>query len=395
MPNEKYLDYAGLQYYHEKLNLDLASMLMTDNDLDIVLLDELGIVPPLPETWTESANGTLNLALGNAFSYWPEGAGTKTISITNGTTAEVSHFFLKLTDAGNFFVEWGSNIQWEDGSEPEWQAFHEDIIMFKSNDGGNTWTALVLQTNEITPYWKITVDIATKDYGCGRYTNGRMTDFGHDVYLLFGAMPGGPTIDWGDGTIETNPEDYEMFSHTYTSDGIYHIKIEYDDFEHVYAYNIISSELGYIWFYQRNIISIDSPLPHLAGSWQGTSTSKETCDNDFEGIFGDYEGLKSIPEKLFYNNPNITSLRDAFSECPLNDFTLYISSPNIQTSLTYDNRITFCTTQTGGYYVSNDCDYSTNWYSDETTHNRNSTIYAPCGSNTFKSFSSISLLIPN
>lgn len=157
MSNEKYLNYAGLQYYHEKLQLDLANMVVTDDDLDIVLFDELGIVPPLPETWTESVNGTLNLALGDAFSYWPEGAGTKTISITNGTTAGVSKFFLKLTDAGNFFVEWGSNIQWKNGSEPVWQAFHEDIIMFKSNDGGSTWVGQLLQTNEIEKYWKITV----------------------------------------------------------------------------------------------------------------------------------------------------------------------------------------------------------------------------------------------
>ena len=38
MPNEKYLNYTGLQHYHEKLQLYLADMVVTDDDLDIILL---------------------------------------------------------------------------------------------------------------------------------------------------------------------------------------------------------------------------------------------------------------------------------------------------------------------------------------------------------------------
>ncbi len=320
MPNEKYLDYAGLQYYHEKLNMDLASMLMTDDDLDIVLLDELGVAPPLPETWTESANGTLNLALGDAFSYWPEGAGTKTISITNGTTAGISKFFLKLTDAGNFPMQWGSNIQWKDGSEPEWQAFHEDIIMFKSDDSGSTWTAQVVQTNEITPYWKLTVQMPAHHY----WNDGEVTRY--RILLPF-RFTNSAVIDWGDGTVET-PEtarpdiNYEYCYHTYQADGIYHIKVQYDDFENLYIGNWLSTDYGVEYAayevmpaYLTSVVSIDSPLPKLKGSYLDTSSSWRSADNNFKEIFCEYDNLTSVPEKLFCNNRLVTSFQSCFRDC--------------------------------------------------------------------------------
>jgi len=311
MPNEKYLDHAGLQYYHEKLQLELDNLEITDDNLADIFLNELGIPPTLPENWTVSSDGTLDVSLSNAYSYWPEGAGTKTISIVNGTTAGLSKFFLKLTDAGNFPMQWGSNIQWKNGSEPEWQAFYEDIVLFTSKDNGNTWTAQVLQTNEITPYWKITVQTTSNN---------------ESVIIPF-ECEYIKTIDWGDG----NTDDYEYSyiagisennydvpgyspQHTYATIGYHKIKIISEVFTSCYIQNWDSCDYGEERYYKK-LISIDSPLPALRGTYTWPSSYAVATDNSFEYIFTVCEQLVSIPEKLFYNNPSCNTFYCAFEKC--------------------------------------------------------------------------------
>ena len=277
-------------------------------------MNELGIPPALPENWTVSSDGILDVSLSNAYSYWPEGAGTKTISIVNGTTAGISKFFLKLTDGGNFPMQWGSSIQWKNGSEPEWQAFNEDIIIFKSNDGGNTWTAQVLQTNAIQEYWKFTIQIPENE----------------TVYIPLDNHV--DTIDWGDGSsIETVQHDSYLYGdgdvfkftyHTYSLAGIYQIKVQSDNFADCYMATDDSDPCGYnddYYYYECNVepytISIDSPLPCIKGTYQWPDDSSMNIDDAFDRCFCEYTKLVSIPDKLFYNNPQVKSFHECFYHC--------------------------------------------------------------------------------
>ncbi len=373
MSTEKYLDYSGLEYYHEKLNVDLANIAIDSQEIDSLLFDKFNAIPSIPTEWTTSANGTLDMSLSNAFSFEPEGAGTKTISIVNGTSFNDSTFFLKLIDAGNFLIEWGSNIQWKDGNEPDWQPFYEDIILFTKNNNENTWTAQVVQSNAITPYWKLTVSVNNTDRVSYNYIF-QQSYIDNMIYRLPFYLPSDAEIDWGDGTSECSRE------HSYSEPGTYHIKVSSNMFDTEYIINWISDETSEGCYLNARVVSIDSPMPSFKGSYIGSSTSKETVDNSFEDIFQAYSNLQSIPEKLFWNLPAITNLDDAFHGCPLENFTLYISSPNIS-SISAD----FCDPYVGKTYTFNGEYYE--YTGGGNTSRRTSTIYAPCGSATYQAFS--------
>lgn len=308
MSVKKYFDYAGLQYYDSKWKLKFQQMVISNDEIEDILFDVLG--PDIPETWTASTNGILDISSSSAFVYEPEGAGTKTISIINGTTAGISRFFLKLIDAGNFFVEWGSNIQWKNGSEPEWQAFHEDIIMFKSNDGGNTWTAQVVQTNEITPYWKLTINIPDE------YLN---PPYSLPIPINKEAIE---YIDWGDGTIESAPFsnlyfDESFVQHEYQELGRdYQIILKSSLFQNGYLVSADAEISNIEYNFTPYVKSIDSPLPHIKGTYQyGYSLSERLNDGILTKAFHSYSSLESIPEKLFYNNASYPVGEYCFYEC--------------------------------------------------------------------------------
>ncbi len=334
MSTKKLLTYEGLEEYNIKWHERLQEMAISDIDINDIAFETLGVdALEIPDEWTISSNGTLNLAASNAYSYWPEGAGTKTVSIVNGTSSELSTFFLKLTDAGNFPMQWGSNIQWKDESEPEWQAFHEDIIYFKSTDGGSTWIGQVVQTNEITPYWKLTVNAQHNDTTGLTYQV--PANWGMFFYLPFPSneFPDDAIINWGDGTIQTNeqfeydahvevstemgPEHTGVPKHTYATEGIYHIIIKASTFENIYITPDITGDsfVGDAYFGAgiTNITSIDSPLPKLKGSWVGGGSIIATEDDTLEGVFYRYDSLTSIPDKLFYNNSNVKGLNSCLS----------------------------------------------------------------------------------
>lgn len=391
MPVKKYCDLETLQYYDSKWLLRFEAMEINNNDIDNLLFDNMGIVPTLPTSWTESANGTLDLSLSNAYSYWPEGAGAKTVSIANGTTSGLSKFFLKLTDAGNFPMQWGSNIQWKNGSEPVWQAFNEDIIMFTSNNGGSTWTGQVLQTNAITPYWKFTANVSDNKSAIpfGLYNTPNTTFY----------------VDWGDGTNSTltssNYSEIPYYNdepsfnalasmHTYSSSGIYTITVRCNDWSNVYllqkhdscdgydsgdlenniSSNYISNTQGplrVVYYWRKTVDEILSPLPPLKGTafyeddpedtidwlydkqdnnitlyYSAFSTIPDKFFNNFKTVTSFYYcfygcSLTSIPDNLFKGMYNITNFGSCFKGCEnLSVVNLYIDSPNVSS---WDNFI--------------------------------------------------------
>lgn len=374
MSEKKLMTYEGLEEYNIKWHERLQAMTISDADIDAIAFKALGVdALEIPDEWTVSSDGTLNLAASNAYSYWPEGAGTKNIVISNPSAR--NSFWLKLTDGGNFILNWDSNIQWTSETEPIFQSFTEDIFYFYRNE--IAWTGILVSTKNITPYWKYTINAIRRTDVDNWYSLG---DYGHTAFVPFCGFDNGATIDWGDGTIETytmtdlllnSSNIYANRSqgfpqHTYQTDGNYQIKIEYDDFENIYIYNYISSDNTDIYAaaYVENIVSIDSPVPKIKGSWIDCSTSIHTENDSFQDIFCGYENLISIPEKLFYNNPNITSLSCAFDLTPLENFTLYINSPNISNASDF-------------------CRYSYSSYP------RN--IYVPINSITYTTFNNLSL----
>ncbi len=78
------------------------------------------------------------------------------------------------------------------------------------------------------------------------------------------------------------------------------------------------TEDGDPWYfdskYMPYVISIDSPLPSLSGTYQWPSSYSDKEDDVLNGCFADYGKLLSIPEKLFWNNPN-TDISGCFSSC--------------------------------------------------------------------------------
>ena len=346
MSTKKYLDDTGLQYYHEKLQLDLTNATLEDKEIKFILYDILNI---LPDEWTVSSNGSLNLSTSNTFVYEPEGAGTKNISITNAISSNKNKFFLKIIDGGNFIINWDNTIRWPNNEVPYLKAFTEDIFLFETENGGTIWNARLIQSIPIDPYWKITVNAQHNDTTGLQYQV--PANWGMFVYLPFPSneLPEDAVVDWGDGTIQThNQFEYDtnvevaiekgnehtgVLKHTYTTEGIYHIKIQASTFKDIYMVGYISGDsFVYDSYYSAgvsNITSIDSPLPEVKGVWTGGGSAISTEDNALYAIFS-YESLSSIPEKLFYNNPKITTLNGVFDYTPqLYNFTLYINAFNI------------------------------------------------------------------
>lgn len=326
MSNENYLDSSGLQYYHEKLQLELDSMKISDDEITSLMFKTFHdpqFAPSQPENWTISSNGTLNLSSSTAYIYEPEGAGRKNISISGSTTD--SMFWLELIDGGNFIIDWDSSIEWESGTEPELNAFHKNVFLFYKKD--EKWIGILISDEHITPYWKFTVKAERKTdgefydpYNSNVWGNpSTYADYGHGAIIPFRHFPGGATINWGDGTISTvsltdlsqdgSFDDSTTYGyneyfpqHEYSNDGIYQIKIEYNDFENTCIYNWLAGDWDYNFdWYISNVISIDSPLPQLKGCWYDTSTSFH-LGNVSSDTFEYYTSLTSIPDKMYDNN---------------------------------------------------------------------------------------------
>lgn len=126
-------------------------------------------------------------------------------------------------------------------------------------------------------------------------------------------------IDWGDGssaeTVSSSTAQQDVFpSHSYSAAGTYHVSVSSSDWESIYICRLSNLDLN---SYKSSIVSVDSPLPPLAGmhSVEDEYTSWAHVDNVFEHLFYKCSSLISVPADLFRNIPNATSLQNCFSGC--------------------------------------------------------------------------------
>lgn len=67
MSEKKLLTYEGLEEYNIKWHERLQAMAISDADIDAAAFEALGVdVLEIPNEWTVSSDGTLNLSASNA-----------------------------------------------------------------------------------------------------------------------------------------------------------------------------------------------------------------------------------------------------------------------------------------------------------------------------------------
>lgn len=237
---------------------------------------------------------TIYLAFGNNFKYEPSSNGIKCISIINSKSAVNSQSFkLEIINGGEFSIQWASNIKWKNGVAPQFVSYHTDVLMFHTSNNGRTWVGEVIQSTEMTPYWKfIVVPFNSNSYD---------SDWQYVPISIIAPINKEAIeyIDWGDGTIETNSfsslESDTFPKHLYTGTvKTYSITIKSTKFDT--GYISINSTLT------SNLLEIVNPLPHLKGSYQNISDSLTAVDNTFNNLFRGCSRLRAVPDRLFEHN---------------------------------------------------------------------------------------------
>lgn len=68
-----------------------------------------------------------------------------TLTVSNVPVAgKVGSFILNLTNGGAFAVTWWPGIKWASGTAPTLTASGRDVLGFFTNDGGATWTGVLI-----------------------------------------------------------------------------------------------------------------------------------------------------------------------------------------------------------------------------------------------------------
>ena len=271
---------------------------------------QLQLANDIPIFWTTTIDGKIDLSIDQAYSFEPEGYGIKNISIQNDNS--VTSFWLKLKDGGNFFIDWDSKIIWESGSEPEMIPFRENIFYFYKENG--KWIGDIIETTEMQEYWKFTI---------------QMNEAGEwNPEEFYPPVTGNYTIDWDDPSDNTSDThsawitsaegvftEYEFPSHEYKKSGLYHITIKSSSFnDSVYIVTSNGDPEDFIYNSFPQIVSIDSPLPKMKGSFQYVDNKNKIVYDSIDWLFRDYINLKSIPDKILYNNPG-SPLSFCFGDC--------------------------------------------------------------------------------
>ncbi len=200
--------------------------------------------------------------------------------------------------------------------------------------------------------WKYTVNTSyIYQYNAERYK--RVTSLPVDYD---GIRQSTLTIDWGDETTSTlsgsnytETDDTDAL-HQYSMDGIYQVAIKatLPHWKRLLLTSIISVYGGYLStissnfnslinlrLFKTTLVSVDSPLPKVAGMYgytkkSGNMTIKERVYNSLAGLFFECVNLTSIPEDLFVENDHITNFYGCLAGCSsLNDFTIHITSPDV------------------------------------------------------------------
>lgn len=191
--------------------------------------------------------------------------------------------------------------------------------------------ALIVWMEPPVPSWSFTINTELVSSG------NKLGDIPFDLVYIKNSSSAQITVSWGDGNIETysaengepvqisgntniyavshSLENLNFISHEYASAGIYTIEISSRDFDKLYICGLTE---GYgARYFNTSVISINSSLPKLAGCM---ALDFETelmipSDNNFYRVFAECDNLQSIPNNLFYNNPEATQFWGCFREC--------------------------------------------------------------------------------
>lgn len=101
------------------------------------------IITAAKEIKVSIAASNIDLALANFFGKTVTGATTFTVSNVP-VTGIVASFILNLTNGGSATITWWSGTKWAGGTAPTLTAAGRDVLGFYTDDGGTTWTGLVL-----------------------------------------------------------------------------------------------------------------------------------------------------------------------------------------------------------------------------------------------------------
>lgn len=270
-------------------------------------------IPDIPQktiiSWPEipiqnsqiNTTNTIYLSFGNNFRYEPSGGGTKCITIVNprGNTAKFNKFRLEIVNGGDFPIEWGRNIRWKTGSAPEFVPYHTDVLVFTTFNNGRTWVGEVVQSTEMTPYWKFVIfpRLLWDD-------NNFSYSYSYDITVPIN-KEAIESIDWGDGTIEnesfSNLDSTNTFPmHVYSDLASYTITLKSSKFNtgYIITYNAQTSHS-----FSDSIVEIVNPLPQLKGSYQNVSGTRTAVDSTFNNIFCYCSYLRTVPDTVFKHNP--------------------------------------------------------------------------------------------
>ena len=97
-----------------------------------------GAITALREKKVAMVSQNIDLATGNVFHYTITGTTAFTVSNALGFDA-ANGFTLRLTNAGAFAVNWGTEFKFEKATPPLFTASGVDRISFASEDNGLTW----------------------------------------------------------------------------------------------------------------------------------------------------------------------------------------------------------------------------------------------------------------
>lgn len=86
---------------------------------------------------------TVNLSLGEVFSYTLPSAQTFVFSNPIATASSSSGFVLQLTNGGAFAVTWPASVDWPSGTAPTLTAAGVDVLVFVTLDNGTTWRGVL------------------------------------------------------------------------------------------------------------------------------------------------------------------------------------------------------------------------------------------------------------
>ena len=153
-------------------------------------------------------------------------------------------------------------------------------------------------------------------------TGNSNTKKGEIPFSLYGINDASLIVDWGDGSVEeytaANSNQHSCINHEYENAGEYTIEMNSNNFDKLYLWENIYEGVDIPLTYMRTLISINSPLPKLAGihyNENGDDNGTFDIDNTLRGCFNDCNFLQSVPERLFSNNNAITDISRCFNGC--------------------------------------------------------------------------------